>query len=66
MKKKHRRIFVVGRILMLQRDRFFDDLAARTWNQTQRSLCNLGANIDAGITLESIGPIYFFRPLLKY
>jgi hypothetical protein len=52
---------VCRRILLLQRDRFFDDLAARTWNQSRRSLCNLGANIDAGITLESIGNIKFFR-----
>jgi hypothetical protein len=46
------------RILLLQRDRFFDDLFARTWNKSRRALCNLGGNIDSGITLESIGQLH--------
>jgi len=57
---------VIFRILLMQRERFFDDLYARTWNQSRRAACNVGGNIDSGITLESIGQIEFSTYFLVY
>ncbi|XP_065350646.1 ionotropic receptor 25a-like [Cloeon dipterum] len=45
-------------ILQMQRDRFFDDISAKTWNKSKRAQCNLGQRTDSGITLESIGGVF--------
>ncbi|XP_059489229.1 ionotropic receptor 25a-like [Neocloeon triangulifer] len=45
-------------ILQMQRDRFFEEITARTWNKSRRAQCNLGQRADSGITLESIGGVF--------
>ncbi|XP_017892674.1 ionotropic receptor 25a [Ceratina calcarata] len=45
------------RILDLQKDRYFETLAAKYWNQTLRAQC-VNSDDNEGITLESLGGVF--------
>lgn len=47
-------IFVLHRILDLQKDRFFEKLQAKYWNHSAKGLCQ-NSDDSEGITLESLG-----------
>lgn len=48
----------IFRILDLQKDRYFETLAAKYWNQTLKSQCP-NSDDNEGITLESLGLLSF-------
>jgi len=50
---------IIRRILDLQKDRFFEKLASKYWNQSLKAQC---PNFDdnEGITLESLGELFLF------
>lgn len=45
---------IIFRILDLQKDRYFETLAAKYWNQTLKAQCP-NSDENEGITLESLG-----------
>lgn len=45
---------ILCRILDLQKDRYFEMLAAKYWNQTLKTQCP-NSDENEGITLESLG-----------
>lgn len=45
---------IAFRILDLQKDRYFETLAAKYWNQTLKAQCP-NSDDNEGITLESLG-----------
>lgn len=45
------------KILDLQKDRYFETLAAKYWNQTLKTLCP-NSDDNEGITLESLGGVF--------
>lgn len=45
------------KILDLQKDRYFEMLASKYWNQTQKAQC-LNSDDNEGITLESLGGVF--------
>lgn len=49
-------ISILCRILDLQKDRYFEMLASKYWNQTQKAQC-LNSDDNEGITLESLGEL---------
>lgn len=48
-----------SRILDLQKDRYFETLAAKYWNQTLKAQCP-NSDDNEGITLESLGLYQLF------
>lgn len=48
--------FIRCRILDLQKDRYFEMLASKYWNQSQKAQC-LNSDDNEGITLESLGEL---------
>lgn len=50
-------ICLSARILDLQKDRYFETLAARYWNQSLKSQCP-NSDDNEGITLESLGGVF--------
>lgn len=47
---------VICRILDLQKDRYFEMLASKYWNQTLKAQCP-NSDDNEGITLESLGQL---------
>lgn len=47
---------ICRRILDLQKDRYFEMLASKYWNQTLKAQC-LNSDDNEGITLESLGEL---------
>lgn len=45
---------VIFRLLLLQKDRFFEKLQAKYWNHSAKGDC-AGTDDNEGITLESLG-----------
>jgi len=51
---------IIHRILDLQKDRFFEKLAAQYWNQSLKAQCP-NSDDNEGITLESLGELFLSR-----
>lgn len=56
-------ISILCRILDLQKDRYFEMLASKYWNQTQKAQC-LNSDDNEGITLESLGELIYWSPTI--
>lgn len=50
---------IIRRILDLQKDRYFETLASKYWNQSLKAQCP-NSDDNEGITLESLGELFRF------